>query len=52
MPRFAHLPNPEEVWTKGKWGYPDQATPEKGVALNDWIVEEMKGHLEGMRDGW
>ena len=52
MPRFAHLPNPEEVWTKGYWGYPDQATPEKGAALNDWIVEEMRGHLEGMRKGW
>lgn len=52
MPRFAHLPDPERVWTKGYWGYPDQATPEKGAALNDWIVGEMKGHLEGMRSGW
>lgn len=52
MPRWAHLPDPERIWTEGYWGYPDQATPEKGAALNDWIVEEMRGHLEAMRKGW
>jgi creatinine amidohydrolase len=52
MPKWAHLPDPERIWTEGYWGYPDQATPEKGASLNDWIVEEMKGHLEGMRKGW
>jgi len=51
-PDLVHLPDPERIWTEGYWGYPDQATPEKGAALNDWIVGEMKGHLEGMRAGW
>jgi creatinine amidohydrolase len=52
MPRWAHLPDPERIWTEGYFGHPEQATPEKGKALNDWIVTEMKGHLEAMRKGW
>jgi creatinine amidohydrolase len=52
MPRWAHLPNPEEVWTEGHWGDPTEASPEKGRDLNDWIVGQLKGHLEKMRTGW
>lgn len=52
MPRWAHLPDPERIWTQGYYGYPQEATPEKGKALNEWIVEQMRGHLEGMRRGW
>jgi creatinine amidohydrolase len=52
MPKWAHLPDPERIWTEGYFGYPDQASPEKGQALNDWIVEQMRPHLERMRKGW
>lgn len=52
MPRWAHLPDPERIWTEGYYGYPQEATPEKGKALNEWIVEQMKVHLEVMRRGW
>jgi creatinine amidohydrolase len=52
LPRWAHLQHPEERWTAGYYGDPEQATPEKGAELNEWIVGELKGHLEAMRKGW
>lgn len=52
LPRWAHLPRPEERWTTAVAGDPTQASAEKGRALNEWIVEQLKGHLEAMREGW
>jgi creatinine amidohydrolase len=52
LPRWAHLARPEERWTTGIAGDPTQASAEKGKALNEWIVEQLKPHLEAMREGW
>ena len=52
LPRWATLAHPEKRWTTATWGDPTKATAKKGRTLNDWIVGELRPHLEAMRAGW